>query len=121
MLSNDLLRTGAALVKALKLGDMTARFALSDFFAEHGMPNSSGRLANENVTERTRLFLLKELKSSSEAGVSVNFINALMWTEDDEAPAIPVQFAYCEWHVGNRKVWLGSWPMDVWLEEEPRS
>lgn len=99
----DQYRTGAALVRRLTEGDLEARFPLSDFLEEFGMPNRSGEYASENAL----VWTLRELRLDGDKTPSGHPIAVT-------ATPIGNSFIYCVYRGPKRSAWVGTWPRWAW-------
>jgi hypothetical protein len=113
--TREVLRTGAALVQAIKAGDADARLLLADLFEEYGMPN---RLALA-VGDATKQEAINELRRDlgpggivgdrGHYGVSVQQVSPLRGQPAD------AYAMYCYYLGPSRSVWVGTWLLWAWL------
>lgn len=110
--TRDQLRTGAALVQAIKAGGedgANARLLLADFIEEYGMPNRAGMRVGNHIVKGT----IEELRRAIPEGESVGDNGRYGVSVD----ALDPQAMYCHYWGPGRRVWVGTWPLSAWLGE----
>lgn len=104
----DKLRVGAALLRCLVAGDLSAAPALHDWFLENGMPSSTG------VVDLSRKYTPRD---------------CLWWLLNKANYGVKVELIQHKWGVfyscfgsmihHSDRVWLGAWPAEVWESVTP--
>lgn len=109
-------RTAAALIQAIKLGDLDARLALSDFLEEHGIPRINGYATSETVAQTIEQ-LRRPLPDKPEP------FDVLGDEGDHDVGGVDVRFiwggsyAQCTYYGPGHRVWLGSYELAAWVQD----